>query len=292
MLSLLGKPVVEALSSALEEQLSLFKKRAGRPPRLEVIIVGNDPASHLYVRNKRRMAQHLGMSQALHEFPSGATADEVRSLVERLNQNDQVDGILIQRPLPSSFDLSDVARWIHPLKDVDAFHPLLAGNLLLGIPTLAPCTPTGILALLSHYGLTVAGKVACVVGRSPIVGKPLSAMLLNADATVINCHRKTRNLSELTSRADFLFVAAGSPQLIGRDHVKSGAVVIDVGIHKLPDGTWCGDVRSDEVAQKAAALSPVPGGVGPLTIFMLMRNVVLAAQSRLNAQQDEGVRRR
>jgi len=277
--------VVDTLSSGLEELLSAFRQRSGRSPRLDVILVGDDPASHLYVRNKRREAHRLGMTQNLHTFPSSATAKEVRSLVERLNQDDQVDGILIQRPLPSSFNLSDVSRWIHPLKDVDAFHPLLMGNLLLGIPTLAPCTPTGILALISHYGLNVAGKVACVVGRSPIVGKPLSAMLLNADATVINCHRKTQNLAELTSRADFLFVAAGAPRLIGRDHVKSGAVVIDVGIHKLADGSWCGDVRSNEIAEKVSALSPVPGGVGPLTIFMLMKNVVLAAQARLDTRQ-------
>ena len=285
-----GKPVVDALSAGLETQLAAFRQVRGRAPRLDVILVGDDPASHLYVRNKRREADRLGITQNLHLFSADTSASEVRRRVDELNHDDTVDAVLIQRPLPASFNLSEVSSWIDPSKDVDAFNPSLLGRLCLGIPALAPCTPSGILALLSHYGLTVAGKTACVVGRSPIVGKPLAAMLLNADATVIQCHKKTERLADHTSQADLLFVAAGSPRLIGREHVKPGAVVIDVGIHKRADGTWCGDVRAEDLAGHASAISPVPGGVGPLTIFMLMKNVVSAAQARLDTGSNTRIR--
>ncbi len=290
MLILAGKPVVESLAPALEQQISAFKKASGRSPRLDVVLVGDDPASQIYVRNKHREATRLGISSQVHSFPSSADRLDVRALVERLNRDDGVDGILIQRPLPRSFSLSEVSQWVLPSKDVDAFHPELLGRLALGFPGLAPCTPQGILALLAHYKVEVAGKVACVVGRSPIVGKPLSYMLLNANASVIQCHSRTGKLESLTSQADLLFVAAGVPRLIGRQHVRPGAVVIDVGIHRMPDGGLGGDVRMDEISDLASAASPVPGGVGPLTIFMLMRNVVAAAQARLDTATGASVR--
>jgi methylenetetrahydrofolate dehydrogenase (NADP+)/methenyltetrahydrofolate cyclohydrolase len=290
MLILAGRPVVDSLAPALEQQIHTFLNAAGRAPRLDVVLVGNDPASQIYVRNKHREATRLGISSQVHSFPDSVDPLQVRALVERLNRDPGVDGILIQRPLPRAFSLSEVSQWILPSKDVDAFHPELLGRLALGFPGLAPCTPQGIVALLAHYGVEVAGKVACVVGRSPIVGKPLCYMLLNANASVIQCHSRTRNLESLTSQADLLFVAAGVPRLIGRDHVRSGAVVVDVGIHRMPDGGLGGDVRMDEISDLAAAASPVPGGVGPLTIFMLMRNVVTAAQARLDTSTDASVR--
>ena len=285
-----GKPVADSLEPRLLERLSAFARSSGRAPRLDVVLVGEDPASRLYVRNKQREAARLGIEARLHEFSAGAPASAVRARVEQLNADPAVDGILIQRPLPKSFAPAEVASWIDPAKDVDAFHPELIGRLALGFPGLAPCTPSGIMAMLSHYGIDVAGKVACVVGRSPIVGRPLSYMLLNANASVIQCHSRTTNLESLASKSDLLFVAAGRPGLIGRGHVKPGAVVIDVGIHRLPDGMIAGDVRVAELSGHAGALSPVPGGVGPLTIFMLMQNVVAAAQARLDTGRAGSVR--
>jgi methylenetetrahydrofolate dehydrogenase (NADP+)/methenyltetrahydrofolate cyclohydrolase len=290
MLILAGKPVVDSLTPALEQQISTFQKSAGRAPRLDVVLVGNDPASQIYVRNKHREATRLGIHSQVHSFPESADPRAVRALVGSLNRDESVDGILIQRPLPSSFPLSEVSQWILPAKDVDAFHPELLGRLALGFPSLVPCTPQGILALLAHYRIEVAGRVACVVGRSPIVGKPLSYMLLNANASVIQCHSRTVNLESLTSQADLLFVAAGVPRLIGSRHVKPGATVIDVGIHRMPDGSLGGDVRMDELSGLVSAATPVPGGVGPLTIFMLMQNVVAAAQARLDTAKPTSVR--
>jgi len=291
MQSLLGKPVVDALTAELEVLLADFVRASGRRPRLAVILVGDDPASHLYVTNKRKSADRLGIDHELHLFAAKATPVEVRTKVDELNQRLDVDGILIQRPLPAGFNLQEVSCWIEPSKDVDGFHPELVGKLALGIPALTPCTPTGIMALLEHYKIPVAGKLCCVVGRSPIVGKPLAAMLLNANATVVQCHRGTAQLAEITSRADVLFVAAGVARLVGREHVRPGAVVIDVGIHKLVDGSLTGDVRADELRDHAAALTPVPGGVGPLTIFMLMSNVVQAAHARLDTTRRSSVRK-
>lgn len=290
MLTLAGKAVVDSLAPALDQRLAAFVHTAGRAPGLDVILVGEDPASHLYVRNKQREASRLGITVRLHHLSALAPAQDVQTLVNSLNQDDLVDGILIQRPLPPSYDLSEVSSWIDPAKDVDAFHPELVGRLALGFPALTPCTPRGIMAILAHYGISVAGKLACVVGRSPIVGKPLSYMLLNANASVMQCHSKTANLSTLTSQADLLFVAAGVPRLIGREHVKTGALVVDVGIHRMPDGSLCGDVRAEEMPSVAGGLTPVPGGVGPLTIHMLMQNVVTAAQARLDTGRGPSVR--
>jgi methylenetetrahydrofolate dehydrogenase (NADP+)/methenyltetrahydrofolate cyclohydrolase len=290
MLIFAGKPVVESLAPGLKQQISTFQSAAGRSPRLDVVLVGDDPASHIYVRNKQREAIRLGITSRVYLFQSSVDPAQVRELIERLNSNDEVDGILIQRPLPRTFDLSEVSEWVVPMKDVDAFHPELLGKLALGFPGLSPCTPSGVMALLEHYRVAVEGRLACVVGRSPIVGKPLSYMLLNANASLIQCHSRTRNLESLTSQADLLFVAAGVPRLIGGQHVKPGAVVIDVGMHRMPDGSLGGDVRMDEVSGIVSAATPVPGGVGPLTIFMLMRNVVTAAQARLDTATAASVR--
>ena len=290
MLTLAGKPVIDSLAPGLEQQLSQFKSTAKRSPRLDVLLIGDHPASQLYVRNKKREAERLGVTAHIHGFSVGVRATEVRDLIERLNRDETVDGILVQRPLPESLPLPEVAQWIDPRKDVDAFHPLLLGRLALGSPLLTPCTPAGIIALLAHYKIELAGKVACVVGRSPIVGKPLAYMLLNSDASVIHCHSRSKNLATLTSQADILIVAAGIPGLIGREHVKRGAVVVDVGIHRRADGSISGDVRATELEGVADALTPVPGGVGPMTIFMLMKNVVSAAQARLDTAGDSSVR--
>ncbi|MEN9724015.1 MAG: hypothetical protein RJB38_2001 [Pseudomonadota bacterium] len=281
--------MVSALMPSLESDIRGFQASSGRPPRLDVILVGTDPASQVYIKNKRVAAERLGFTQRLHLFPDSASPKEVFDLVCQLNANDAVDGILIQRPLPSGFDLREVCRWIRPAKDVDAFHPELLGELALGHPQLVPCTPSGVMALLNYYQISVAGKRACVVGRSPIVGKPLAYLLLNADATLIQCHRRTPDLAALTQQADLLIVAAGIPGLIGLEHVKPGAVVIDIGVHRQPDGSLCGDVRFDEVSGVASAITPVPGGVGPLTIHMLMRNTVSAAQARLDTARRSGI---
>ncbi len=243
-----------------------------------MILVGDDPASTIYTTRKGRQAEACGMMHRTLKFPASVEPKVVRDAIQQLCDDPTIDGILVQRPLPKSFIESEVVHWISPAKDVDAFHPENVGALQLGLPCFAPCTPAGVMSLLKHYSIDVAGKLACVIGRSSIVGKPMSALLLAADATVIQCHSRTQNLAALTRQADLVIVAAGKPQLIGAEHIKPGAVVVDVGIHRDPtSGKVFGDVRFDEVAPITSAITPVPGGVGPMTIHQLLENTCQAA---------------
>ncbi|MBY0469830.1 bifunctional methylenetetrahydrofolate dehydrogenase/methenyltetrahydrofolate cyclohydrolase FolD [bacterium] len=280
MLLLSAKPVTEALRKEVSHRAAQFKKKHGRAPKLSVLIVGEDPASVIYVRKKGETAEELGLAHETIRFPASAGVAEVRDAIFKLNADKNVDGILLQQPLPPTFKSEDFLLWVAPEKDVDGFHPQNLGRLMQGLPGLKPCTPYGAMKLLEHYKIEVKGKLACVVGRSVIVGKPAAQLLMQADATVIQCHSKTANLKSLTSQADILIVAAGKQELIGSEHVRKGAVVVDVGIHRKPDGKVCGDVKFEEVSKVASALTPVPGGVGPMTILMLMSNTVSAAEAR------------
>ena len=279
MLILAAKPLIEEMKSDLKKRTELFRQKTGRSPHLAVVLVGNDPASVIYTRNKGKNAVEVGMEHQSLTFPDSASPTEVKSEINRLNSDPHVDGILIQRPLPKQFREEEVLTWISPEKDVDAFHPANVGKLVLGLPCFHPCTPAGIMALLKFYKIEISGKTACVIGRSATVGKPMAALLLQANATVIQAHSKTKDLEKLSSQADILIAAAGRPGLIQAQHIKQGAVVIDVGIHRTPDGL-VGDVLSTGAAGKASALSPVPGGVGPMTIMMLLSNTVMSAEAR------------
>ncbi len=280
MITLVAKPVTTSIKKSLSERVEKFIKLKKRQPFLSVVMVGNDPASVIYTTKKGEAATSLGLKHQTLVLPENSKPQEVRATIDRLNQNITVDGILLQRPLPKGFREEEVVQWIAPEKDVDAFHPLNVGHLFLGNPKFVPCTPKGVMTLLEHYGINPAGKIACVVGRSAIVGKPLTALLLQAHATTIQCHSKTPELKNLTKLAEILIVAAGKPGLIDASYVKDGAVVVDVGIHRNSSGKIVGDVQYEEVSKKASAITPVPGGVGPMTITMLLENTILAAERR------------
>jgi methylenetetrahydrofolate dehydrogenase (NADP+)/methenyltetrahydrofolate cyclohydrolase len=277
---LFAKPVAESIYTELKKKIADFTKRYSRTPKLVVVLVGEDPASIIYTTKKTKEAQALGMESENLKFPASVDPKTVLRKIEELNLDPKVDGVLIQRPLPGQFDSTAALSWVAPEKDVDCFHPENVGRLTLGLEGPKSCTPFGVMKLLSHYGISVAGKKACVVGRSAIVGKPMAALLLNADATLIQVHSRTSNLTELTKQADVLVVAAGKPKMIRAEHVKSGAVVIDVGIHRQNDGKLCGDVDFESVSATASAITPVPGGVGPMTIATLLSNTVDAAFAR------------
>jgi methylenetetrahydrofolate dehydrogenase (NADP+)/methenyltetrahydrofolate cyclohydrolase len=277
---LYAKPLVELLKQEIRERAAAFEVRAGRKANLWVVRVGEDPASVIYTERKAATAQALGLTSQVLALPAGTSALQVAARIQSLNADPSVDGILLQRPLPGSFAEHEVVEWILPDKDVDAFHPLLAGKLFLGLSGLQPCTPAGIIKLLEHYGVEIAGKTACVIGRSSIVGKPMAALLLQQNATVIQAHSGTPHLREMTLQADILVVAAGKPGLIGPEDVRAGAVVVDVGIHRTPEGRLRGDARFEELLSRVSAITPVPGGVGPITIHQLLLNTLQAAEVR------------
>jgi methylenetetrahydrofolate dehydrogenase (NADP+)/methenyltetrahydrofolate cyclohydrolase len=279
-LLLAAKPVAAHLREDTAARVQQLKARHGRVPKLSVVLVGEDPASVIYTSKKGEAALAAGMEHETIRLPAASSPESVQTTIDRLNRDPHVDGILLQRPLPKGFVEEKVVYWVAPEKDVDAFHPENAGRMFLGLPSFQPCTPAGVMAILAHYRQGVAGKVACVVGRSSIVGKPMAAMLLAADASVIHCHSKTPDLARLTRQAQILVVAAGKRELVGADHVADGAVVVDVGMHRKEDGKLCGDVRFDEVSKKCSAITPVPGGVGPMTIAVLLQNTVRAAELR------------
>lgn len=280
MVSLLAKPVAEKILADVESGIQRFLAKAGRAPKLVVVLVGEDPASVVYTTKKGETAVKHGMLHETVRFAATATPDEVRQAISRLNADPAVDGILVQRPLPKQFKEEEVVYWISPAKDVDAFHPENTGRLALGLACLQPCTPTGVMEILRHYNLPTAGKLACVVGRSSIVGKPMAALLLQADATILQAHSRTPDLGAITRQADLLVAAIGKPNFITAAHVKPGALVIDVGINRLPSGKLAGDVDFAAVSPVASAITPVPGGVGPMTIAILLRNTLIAAQSK------------
>jgi methylenetetrahydrofolate dehydrogenase (NADP+)/methenyltetrahydrofolate cyclohydrolase len=253
----------------------------GYQPGLATILVGDDPASHAYVRGKRRDASQVGIRSIHHEPPASITHDDLGALVDAMSGDDEVDGILVQLPLPDHLDGEAIVERIDPAKDVDGLHPFSLGRLMLGRPGLRPCTPTGIMRILDHYGIGTVGAHAVVVGRSFLVGRPLAMMLSErgADATVSMAHTRTRELASLTREADILVAAAGVPGLIGADHVKPGATVIDVGVNRT-DAGLVGDVDFEAVVGVAGAITPVPGGVGPMTRAMLLSNTLRAATAR------------
>jgi methylenetetrahydrofolate dehydrogenase (NADP+) / methenyltetrahydrofolate cyclohydrolase len=280
MQQLLAKPVVEAVHLEVSDRVSRFKAKHGRAPGLAVVLVGDDPASVIYTTKKGQAAVAVGIHHETVEFSTQSSESEVIAAVRKLNLNPKIDGILVQRPIPKNFDAEASLYWVDPAKDVDCFHPINVGKLAAGLPGLRPCTPMGVMRILKHYGISVAGKTACVVGRSNIVGKPMAALLLEANATVLHCHSQTKDLMKLTRQAEILVVAAGKPGLVTADHVAKGAVVIDVGIHRNAAGKVCGDVDAAALAGIPSAITPVPGGVGPMTIAMLLANTVTAAEMR------------
>jgi len=293
-----GKHVAESLRASIREDVARFVTEFGRPPGLEVILVGDDPASQVYTRNKERAAADVGIKGKLHVLPGDATEQSVLELLGRLNRDDSVDGILVQLPLPKQIRDQRVLDAIDPAKDVDGFHPINAGLLAIGRPGLVPCTPRGCMKLLEHAKCTLQGAHAVVVGRSNIVGKPMAQLLLAANATVTIAHSRTRNLRDVCRSADVLVVAVGQPELVRGDWIAPEAVVIDVGMNRVPRpstenetvaahaGTsppktkLVGDVAFDEAKAVARAITPVPGGVGPMTIACLLENTVLAARAR------------
>jgi methylenetetrahydrofolate dehydrogenase (NADP+)/methenyltetrahydrofolate cyclohydrolase len=256
-------------------------KELGITPGLAVILVGNNHASRTYVTNKEKTCRDLGMHSVLIELPEMATQEELLTKIEELNGDPAIHGILVQLPLPKHIDETRVIESISPLKDVDGFHPINIGRMMTGQDAFLPCTPYGIMVLLEEMGISVAGKHVVVVGRSNIVGKPVGQLFLNQHATVTYCHSKTVDLQYHTSQADILVAAVGVANFINADHVKEGAVVIDVGINRNEAGKLCGDVAFDEVSQKAGYITPVPKGVGPMTITMLMYNTLKSAKNTL-----------
>ncbi len=270
-----GKAVSQRLKDELKEEVAGLKAQ-GKEAVLAVIQVGNDPASSVYVGNKKKACAYIGIGSESYELPEETTQEELLALIDRLNEDDKITGILCQLPVPKHIDEDTIIRRISPLKDVDGFHPMSVGALCIGEKGFVSCTPAGIMKLLEYSDIDVEGKECVVVGRSNIVGKPMALLLLRANGTVTVCHSRTKNLQEVCRRADILVVAVGKPKMITEEYVKEGAVVIDVGIHRMDNGKLCGDVDYDRVAPRCSAITPVPGGVGPMTIAMLMYNCVNA----------------
>lgn len=278
-----GKATAQAVRAELKEEIAARCKDGLRAPGLAVILVGEDPASQVYVRNKERACQDTGILSLPYRLPADTSQEALLALIAELNARPDVDGILLQLPLPAGLDASRCLLAIDPAKDVDGFHPENVGRLSLGLPGMVSCTPAGVIELLRRYKLSTRGKKAVVVGRSDIVGKPLALLLARSgefgDATVTLCHSRTANLAEECRSADFLFLAVGRPRMVTGDMVKKGAVVIDVGINRTDSGL-CGDADYDSVFPQASAITPVPGGVGPMTIAMLLKNTVDAWKAR------------
>jgi len=275
-----GKLAAEEILAKLKSEISELAFKGIRPA-LTVILVGEDPASAVYVRMKGKACEKVGIKSNTIRKPATLTEKELLELVMQLNADPSVHGILVQLPLPRQIDEKKIISAIDPRKDVDGFHPISVGNLVTGGECLEPCTPAGVMELLHRYKIPIEGKHAVVVGRSNIVGKPVSFMLLRENATVTICHSRTRNLAETVRQADIVVAAAGKPKMITGDMIKPGAVVIDVGTTKLENGKLCGDVDFEAAKEKASAITPVPGGVGPMTIAMLMKNTVLACKRQV-----------
>ena len=272
-----GKVVSQAKREELKNRVSALNEQ-GVQVGLAVIIVGNNSASRVYVNNKKKGCEEIGVNSYEYALPEETTQEELLKLIDELNNDSKVDGILCQLPLPSHIDEQAVINAINPRKDVDAFHPFNVGHIMIGDYTFLPCTPAGIMEMLKYYNISVAGKKCVVIGRSNIVGKPMAMLLLKENGTVEICHSRTENLKEETLSADILVAAVGKAYFVTADMVKEGAVVIDVGMNRNDEGKLCGDVLYDEVAEKASYITPVPGGVGPMTITMLLENTVRAAE--------------
>lgn len=271
-----GKLVAASVKARVADEVENLKQN-GVVPTLAVIMVGDNPASKVYVNNKRKACEELGIISAEFTLPENYGQDKLLELIKVLNNDPTINGILCQLPLPEGYDEKAIINSIDPIKDVDAFHPINVGHIMTGDYTFLPCTPAGIMEMLFYYNIDITGKNCVVVGRSNIVGKPMSMMLLNKNGTVTTAHSKTKNLAEVCCRADILIAAVGRAKFITADMVKDGAVVIDVGINRDENGKLCGDVDFDNVKDKASWITPVPGGVGPMTIAMLMQNTLTAA---------------
>lgn len=272
-----GKEISTQIKDELKAKVAEYKSK-GTEISLAVIQVGNDPASSVYVNNKKKACEYVGINSLAYELPEETTQDELLNLIEQLNGKKEVNGILVQLPLPKHIDEDKVIQAIDPKKDVDGFHPQSVGALCIGQPGFVSCTPAGIIQLLKRSGVKIEGKECVVIGRSNIVGKPMAILMLRENATVTIAHSKTQNLQEICKRADILIAAVGRPKMITKDYVKEGAVVIDVGIHRNADNKLCGDVDYGDVAPVCSKITPVPGGVGPMTIAMLMSNCVASAE--------------
>ncbi len=275
-----GKLTSKKLRAQFAQEVLDFERLTGKRPGLAVILVGDDAASATYVKNKELACQEVGFYSEVHRLPGETTQDELLALIDRLNRDEKIHGILVQLPVPRHIDETTVIEAIDPKKDVDAFGYASVGRIMIGNPDFLPCTPAGVMALLEEYSIDVAGKNAVVIGRSNIVGKPQAMLLLHKNATVTICHSKTQNLSEITRGADILVVAIGRAKFVSADMVKEDAVVIDVGMNRDENGKLCGDVDFDAVAPKCSFITPVPGGCGPMTITMLLQNTLTAAKKQ------------
>jgi methylenetetrahydrofolate dehydrogenase (NADP+)/methenyltetrahydrofolate cyclohydrolase len=273
-----GKEVSASTREKISAEVKEFKEKTGITPGLAVIIVGENEASKVYVRNKHKACAEVGMYSKVVELPENTPEGELLDLIRELNSDGSIHGILVQLPLPKHIDEQKVINTISPKKDVDAFHPENVGKIMLGEYDFLPCTPAGVMEILDYYNIEISGKKCVIIGRSNIVGKPQALLLLEKNGTVTICHSRTKNLAEETKKADILVVAIGKPDFVTKDMVKEGAVVIDVGINRMPDGKLHGDVAFDEVSPIAYAITPVPGGVGPMTITMLLKNTLTAAK--------------
>lgn len=276
-----GKLVAQKIKEGLKEDVQNLREN-GIVPKLAVIMVGDNPSSKIYVRNKSTACKEVGIEYEEYLLDDNITMEKLLELINKLNKDDTINGILLQSPIPSGLDINEAFQVINIKKDVDGFNPCNVGKLCLGQDSFISCTPYGVIKLLEEYGLEIEGKNAVVVGRSNIVGKPMMQCLLNKNATVTICHSKTVNLAEITKKADILVVAIGKAKFIKKDMVKDGAVVVDVGINRGEDGKLCGDVDYEEVSKIASYITPVPGGVGPMTVAMLMNNIVKATKIQNN----------
>lgn len=275
-----GKELAKKVRLELKDEVEKLKKDENIHPKLAVIMVGSDPASQIYVRNKSKACDEIGIEFEEFLLDENTTQKELLDLIDRLNDNDKINGILLQSPIPKNLDINEAFRRISPEKDVDGFNPVNVGKLTLGQKGFISCTPFGVIKMLEEYNIDIEGKNAVVLGRSNIVGKPMSQCLLNKNATVTICHSKTKNINDITKNADIIVAAIGKKEFVKGDMVKEGVVVIDVGINRGEDGKLKGDVDFEEVSKKASYITPVPGGVGPMTIAMLMTNVVKAAKDQ------------
>lgn len=279
-----GKALSKKIEGEVAASTAALKERSGRVPGLAVILVGQDPASHAYVGMKKKACDRVGFYSVTHEMPATISQEAIEQTIEMMNGNPNIDGILVQLPLPPHIDTTRLLELVAPHKDVDGFHPFNAGRLMTGLDGFVPCTPLGVMELLAEYDIDVEGKDAVVVGASNIVGKPMAALLLNANATVTVTHIYTKDLKAHTQNADIVLVGAGVINLIKGDMVKEGAIVIDIGINRAPDGRLVGDVDFEHVAPKCSYITPVPGGVGPMTIAMLLKNTLIAAERHAQEQ--------